>query len=302
MYVITGATGNTGRRIAEGLLAAGEKVRAISRSAGNLQPLVERGAEPFVGSLEDSGALRRAFDGARAVYAMIPPNYGAENFRAFQNQVAESLAGAIEAAAVPYVVSLSSVGAQHAENVGPIGGLHDFEQRLNAVPDTNVLHLRPAFFMENFLFQIEIIKKMGAAGSALNDDLRMPIIAQRDIAETAIERLRKLDFRGKSYRELLGQRDLTVAEAIRILGMAIGRDNLPHVRFPYEDYGASLRNAGFSPDAAAEMVELSRALNDGLVKPTTPRSAENTTPTSIEQFAQVFAAIYQQSSAESAGA
>jgi hypothetical protein len=64
------------------------------------------------------------------------------------------------------------------------------------------------------------------------------------------------------------------------------------VRFEYEDFGRGMRNAGFSADAAVSMIELYRALNDGLVKPAAPRSAGNTTPTSIEEFARVFAAVY----------
>ncbi len=36
MYVITGATGNTGKAIASALLAAGKKVRVISRDAKKL--------------------------------------------------------------------------------------------------------------------------------------------------------------------------------------------------------------------------------------------------------------------------
>jgi uncharacterized protein YbjT (DUF2867 family) len=161
-----------------------------------------------------------------------------------------------------------------------------------------VLHLRPAFFMENFLFQIEILHKTGAAGSPLHEDVKMPMIAIRDIAAFAIERLRKLDFQGQSHHDLLGQRDLTLGEAIAALGKAIGRENLAYVQYPYDDFGKSMRNAGFSPDAAASMVELYRALNEGVIQPTTQRSAENTTPTSIEQFAQIFAAIYEQSHSE----
>jgi len=294
MYVISGATGNTGRRIAEALLAADQKVRAVSRSAASLQTLAELGAEPFVGSLDDPEATKRAFEGARAVYAMIPPNYAAENFRAYQNQVAGSMAQAIETAGVSHVVALSSLGADHADGVGPICGLHDLEQRLNALPNVSVLHLRPAFFMENFLFQIEIIRKTGAAGSPLQEDVRMPMIALRDISTVGAERLKKLDFSGKSHQELLGQRDLALPQAISILGQAIGRENLAYVRFEYEDFGRGMRNAGFSADAAASMIELYRALNEGRVQPTAPRAAENTTPTSIEEFARVFAAIYGQ--------
>jgi len=53
MIAVTGATGRTGRRIAEILLAKGEKVRAIGRDAKKLAPLAESGAEPFVGDVED---------------------------------------------------------------------------------------------------------------------------------------------------------------------------------------------------------------------------------------------------------
>jgi len=197
MYVISGATGNSGRRIAEALLKAGHAVRAVSRSAEGLQPMVALGAEAFVGSLDDPEATKHAFEGAQAVYTMIPPNYRAGSFRAYQNQVAESMARAIEANGVTHVVSLSSLGADHADGVGPICGLHDLEQRLNAIANAHVLHLRPAFFMENFLFQIGIIKKSGAAGSPLRKDVRMPMIALRDISAVAVERLQKLDFNGK---------------------------------------------------------------------------------------------------------
>jgi hypothetical protein len=108
----------------------------------------------------------------------------------------------------------------------------------------------------------------------------------------AAERIIQLDFQGIAFQQLLGERDLTLAEVVSVLGKAIGRDNLPYVQFEYEDFGRSMRNAGFSPDAAALMIEMHQALNEGLVAPAEPRSPENTTPTSIEQFAQVFAAVY----------
>lgn len=297
MYVITGATGNSGGRIAEALLAAGQSVRAISRSAERLASLAARGADPCVCSLEDTEALTQALMGADAVYAMIPPDYRAESYRAYQNQVAGSLAAAVRSAEVPYVVALSSVGAHLAGRVGPITGLHDFEQHLNEIPGAHVLHLRPSFFMENFLFQIEMIRRVGAAGSPLREDLAMPMVAIRDTAAAAAERLLQLDFSGKSAQELLGQRDLTFPEAVGVLGKAIGREALAYVRFSYDDFAKSMRNAGFGDDAAASMIELYQALNDGLVRPAGPRTPENTTPTSIEDFARVFATVYNQGKA-----
>ena len=75
MYAITGATGNTGSVIAEKLLAKGEKVRVVGRDAKRLERFTQKGAEPFVVADEiEADTLTKAFSGANAVYAMIPPN------------------------------------------------------------------------------------------------------------------------------------------------------------------------------------------------------------------------------------
>ena len=89
MYVITGANGNIGRKVAETLLAKGKKVRVVSRDLSRLQPLAEEGAELFGGSLQDEAFLLEAFKGANAAYVMIPPNQVAENLRTYQNRVGE---------------------------------------------------------------------------------------------------------------------------------------------------------------------------------------------------------------------
>ena len=294
MYVITGATGNSGCRIAEALLAAGKKVRAIGRDAKRLGSLVDKGAEPFVGSLDDARTMAEAFAGATDAYVMIPPKMDADDFRAYQNEVAASLCSAIAESGVQRVVSLSSLGAELPEGTGPIAGLYDLEGRLNALDGVAVLHLRPAYFMENWLLQIETIKRMHVAGSPIKEDLEMPMIAIRDIAAFAAERLLKGDFEGHSVRELHGQRDLTHEQAARVLGRAIGRDNLPYVEFAYEDYAKGMRDAGLSADVARGIAEMYHAMNEGAIHPNEPRSPENTTPTSIEDFAPVFAAVYNQ--------
>jgi NADP-dependent 3-hydroxy acid dehydrogenase YdfG len=142
MYVITGATGNTGSVIANELLEKGQPVRVIGRNESRLQPFADKGAEPFVAELVDQAGLRRAFSGARAVYAMIPPDMSQPDISAYQSLISEAIAGALEQAAVKYVVSLSSIGADKPDGTGPVVGLHRFEQRLNRIPGLNVLHLR----------------------------------------------------------------------------------------------------------------------------------------------------------------
>ncbi len=292
MYAITGATGNTGRRIAEALLVKGEKVRVIGRSAERLKALGKLGAEPFLASLADGGAMTRALQGARAAYLMIPPSYGEPDFRGYQNRVGQALAEAVSAAGISHVVNLSSVGAHLAERVGPINGLHDQEQRLNRLAGVHVLHLRPASFMENVLFNVNLVKQAGINGTPLRPDLAIPMIATQDIAVVAARRLLALDFSGKTTRELLGPRDLTMAEATRILGQAIGKPDLPYVQFPYDKAEQAMVGMGMSPDVARTFVEMYRAFNEGILRPTEPRSAANTTPTLFEAFAKTFATVY----------
>jgi uncharacterized protein YbjT (DUF2867 family) len=60
MIVIVGATGHTGRPAADALLASGEKVRVIGRDAKKLEALTQKGAEAFVGNVEDVASMTKA--------------------------------------------------------------------------------------------------------------------------------------------------------------------------------------------------------------------------------------------------
>jgi uncharacterized protein YbjT (DUF2867 family) len=291
-YVITGATGNIGKKLSDILLSRNKKVRVVGRNAARLKSFVDEGAEAFVGSLEDPQATARAFQGAQAVFAMIPPNYTAPNFRAYQNRVGDALAGAVRDNGIRWVVSLSSLGANRPDKVGPIGGLFDLEQHLDELSGVNVLHLRPAYFMENFFMSLDLIKQMGINGSAIRGDRRFAMIATTDIAHAAAEALLRLSFKDKSVAELLGPRDLSMQDATTIMGKAIGKPDLKYVQFPYEDTRKALVGKGFSPDLAQLFIEMSEAINDGLLQPTQGRTPMTTTPTTFEEFAATLAEAY----------
>jgi uncharacterized protein YbjT (DUF2867 family) len=291
-YAITGATGNTGTIIANRLLEEGHKVRVIGRSAERLAPLVDKGAEARLGSVDDEQFVSEAFDGADAVYAMIPPNSQAEDVRAYQNKIGEAYRNAAQSAGVEHVVFLSSLGAHLPDKTGPITGLSDVEKLLDQLNNVHVLHLRPTLFMENLLGGIGTIKRMGMNGSPIRGDITIPMIAARDIGQYAAKRLSKLDFHGHSTRELHGERDLTMTDATTILGKAIGRDDLQYKQFSYGEAEKALLGLGFSPDGARTYLEMAKAFNEGLLRGEEARSADNTTPTSIEEFAKTFAAVY----------
>src|SRR5260370_37983778 len=98
MYVILGASGNTGSVVANTLLDKGKRVRVVGRDSKRLARFVSRGAEAAVADAADAEALTRAFAGTEGVFALIPPNVSNENYRRLQDQVSEAVGPASEAA------------------------------------------------------------------------------------------------------------------------------------------------------------------------------------------------------------
>ncbi len=284
MYTIIGASGNTGRVVAGKLLAHGEKVRVMGRDASRLQGLVQKGAEAFVGNCGDVAALTQAFRGSKAVYLMIPPNPAIPNVREDQERVSDALTAAVQKAGVEYAVVLSSVGADKPDRTGPVIGLHNLEQKLNGVAGLHAVYFRAGYFMENLLPQAMIIKSFGVTGGPLRSDLKLAMIATRDIGAAAAAALLKLDFRGKQARELQGQRDLTYPEVTSIIGKAIGKPDLGYMQLGPAQLKPALMQAGMSSNMADLILEMAESLNSGYMTTLEPRSAENTTPTSIETF------------------
>lgn len=293
MYVILGATGNTGSVVARRLLDSGKRVRVVGRDNKKLAPFVSRGADAFAADVLDTDALSRAFAGAQGVYALIPPNMSSPDFRAYQDAVTESIAKALEKGGVDHAVTLSSVGADKPDKTGPVVALHKMELRLAQVRGLNALHLRAGDFMENTLAQIGIIRNFGMMAGPVGADVPMPMIATPDIGAAAAEALLRLDFRGQQTQELLGARDVTYTEAAKIVGTAIGKPDLAYVQLPDEQVIEAMTGMGISRNMAQLLCEMSAALNNGYMRALEPRSEKNTTPTTFETFVQeVFLPAY----------
>jgi uncharacterized protein YbjT (DUF2867 family) len=295
MYAILGASGNTGHVVAKALLERGQKVRAIGRNATHLQPLAAQGAEVFVADVTDAATLTKAFQDADSAYVMIPPNPASNDPLGYENRVGDTIATAVRSTKVKNVVSLSSFGADKPSGTGPVVGLHNLEQKLNQIDTANVLHLRAGYFMENILGQAGAIRMMGSAVGPVRPDLKLPMIATRDIGAFAADALLQLAFRGKQTQELHGQRDIDYNEVAAIIGKSIGKPKLAYVHAPDDQLRAALVQMGMSEQFAGLILEMAAALNSGYMRTLEPRTTRNTTPTSFETFvAQVFVPAYQQ--------
>jgi uncharacterized protein YbjT (DUF2867 family) len=146
-------------------------VQVVARAEEKVKPLAALGAGVRTGSLHDPAFLTSAFRGATAAYVLTALDVKAPDVNTDQYQKAESIVSAVRDAGVGHVVFLSSWGAELSAKSGGVMGCHRLEQLLDETPGLNVVHLRSVWFMENFLWNIGLIKMAGINGLAIRADL-----------------------------------------------------------------------------------------------------------------------------------
>ncbi|WP_028925057.1 NAD(P)H-binding protein [Pseudonocardia acaciae] len=288
MFVVTGATGRTGRAVVDELLRAGHPVRAIGRRPRTLAPLEAAGARASVAEPTDRDALAEAFSGAEGVYVMVQPNYipDSPDFPAHQRAIVDAMTEALSSAGVGRVVTLSSWGADKEHGTGPVLGLRHLEERTNAL-DAAVTHLRAGYFMENLLGQVASVHAGGVVAAPFAPDLPMPFIAAEDVGRAAAHRLAGATAASAGAPEVLelhGERDLSMSEVVDVIAAVTGRPGLRYVRRTVEEFAAEQRRAGVSENVTGLMVDVVHAINSGHTATLQPRTRRTTTPTSIESF------------------
>jgi len=290
-YVLLGSLGNITRPLVSRLVAAGHHVSVISSNPERSAAIVAAGARPLIGSIEDTGFLTTSFSGADAVYTMVPPHFAAPDWKEYIHQMGRNQAVAIQAAGIGKVVNLSSIGAHLPAGCGPVTGMHLAEQELNALRDTDVLHLRPSYFYNNFLAATGMIKKGGFYGNNYSAGRQLFLVSPADIAEVAAEELHELEFTGKSVRYIVSD-ELTSVQVTSILGTAIGKPDLPYVEFSDDDALKGMLQAGLSEDIASNFVELGRATRSGEIYSDYVKHPVALSQTKFRDFAADFAAAY----------
>lgn len=281
--VILGATGTVGSKISENLLNEGHQVTVIARHPKKLEKFRPMGAEIIAGDVNDVEVLTNAFRNADSAFLILPDNPFAENTRAYQRQVTGNLIKAIENSGIKYIVNMSSVGSHMHEGNGMMAGTGEQEVRLNQLNGVNVLHIRSAYFMENFLRTIGVVKKMGFNGTVADGDHPIPMVATKDVAAIAAKHLANLDFEGKSVHAVMGPRNYTYSELTNIIGKTIGIPDLRYVQLPVEQARQAFLSNGFSEDFVTNLIEMGTAIKTGFMN-YQKRDDSTTTPTTAEDF------------------
>lgn len=292
-YVITGGAGNISKPLTEKLLKAGHDVTVISRMMENIRSLMGLGAKPAIGSVNDTAFLIKTFTGADAVYTMVPPNYATNDMKASIAEVGKNYTEALKATNVKYVVNLSSVGAHLPDGIGPVSGLYRVEQAMNGLKNINIKHLRPTYFYQNFLGNIDMVKNMNIIGGNFGGaDFKMLLSDTNDIAEVAFEELSTLNFTGHSIR-YIGSDERSTDDIAKVLGDAVAKPQLPWIIFGDEDAFGGMVQMGLPENVAKNYVEMGHAMQTGIMFEDYWKNHPATLgKTKLEEFAKTFAAVY----------
>jgi uncharacterized protein YbjT (DUF2867 family) len=258
MFVILGATGNTGSAVAETLLSKKQPVRVIVRSADKGADWKARGADVAVASLDDVSALTEAFKGAAGLYVLVPPNYGAESWLSDQQARMDRAAEAVRKSGIGHVVFLSSIGGQLPSGTGPIRAAHYGEGKL-AGAAKHITILRPSSFMENWAPVIGAAKAQGVLPTFVALQVKIPMISTRDIGRIGAEQL-LAGGQGRRIVELAGPEEYSADQAAEALGAILGRQVVAQ-HAPLSAVVPTYKSFGFSDEAAQLFEEMYTAFS-----------------------------------------
>ncbi|MES2454137.1 MAG: NAD(P)H-binding protein [Bacteroidota bacterium] len=285
---VTGSLGNISKPLAETLIQSGHDLTIITSNPDKVPAIEKLGAKAAVGSVENVEFLTQAFEGADAIYTMVPPSFAAINYRSYIAGIGQNYANAIKASGVSRVVNLSSIGAHLPSGTGPIAGIHDVEQLFNALENVAVKHIRAAFFYVNFYGNVDMIKHAGIIGANYGAQDTLIMVHPADIADAIAEELQQ-PISGKSVRYISSD-ERTLQEVATVLGNAIGKPDLNWVEFTDEQAFKGMIDGHLPEEIAKNYVEMGTAIRSKVLWE--DYRSLNISPTGkikLEEFAEKFA-------------
>ena len=283
MIVVTTPTGNIGSKVVTGLLEAGEAVRVIVRDPAKLTAEVRGKVEVVVGSSDDEGVLRQALEGAESLFLLVPPSFVTPDPREQYLSFTRPVIAAMKAKGVKRVVTVSGMGRNTGMKAGVVTDSFAKDEALERA-GLDVRALWCPGFMENTLRSLPTLKQPGMMFGPSPEELKVPQVATKDIAATAVRLLIDRTWTGPGGVAVLGPEDLSPNDMAAIVSEVLGKP-IAYQRIPYEAYKAQLMKYGASEAMADGLIEMHVAKDNGLDNKE-PRTAENTTPTSYRQWCE----------------
>ncbi len=279
--LLIGATGQVGREVAQQLAGTGIRARALVRTPEKAAPLRAAGFDLVAGSLDQPATLKAALERIEKVFLL-----SSDDPR--QVELQGALIAAAQAAGIQHIVKLSAHSAGAHPPVS-FGRWHaQIEQQLEA-SGMAFTHVRPRFFMQNFLSFAPTISANGAFYAPMSD-AQVSMVDARDVAAVAVAALTQPGHAGKIY-DLSGPEALSFHDAAARLTAALGRQ-VQYIDLPLAAARQTVIEMGMPDWFADNLIELYTFIQAGGQAAPTSTVADVTQmqPRSFTQFAQDYAA------------
>lgn len=283
MIVVTTPTGAIGRQVVERLLERGEPIRVIARDPSRLPDITRDRVEVVTGSHGDARTVTEAFEGADAVFWLAPPDPTAQRLEDPYTEFVRPACEALRALGVPRVVGVTALGRGVTGDAGYVTASLAMDDLL-AASGAAYRGIAAPSFMDNVLRQVEAIRAKGVLVGTLSPGLKLPVVATRDIAATAVDLLLDDTWTGHETVPVLGPEDLSQEDLAQVLSEVLDRP-VRYQQVPVEGLRATLLERGTSPAMAEGMIAMMVAKENGLDS-AQKRTPEATTPTSFRTWCE----------------
>jgi uncharacterized protein YbjT (DUF2867 family) len=285
MIVVTTPTGDIGSQVLANLLDSDEEIRVVVRDPSGIPERARKQVEVVTGSHGDAAVVDKAFEGADAVFWLVPPDPHAESVEAAYVGFTRPAAEAFKKHSVERVVAVTALGrgTPWADRAGYVTASLAMDDLIGST-GVALRGLANPSFMDNIVRQAESIKNQGMFFSPIDGDRKLPAVATRDIAAAASRLLVDVSWTGVDEVPLLGAEDLSFNDMAEIMSEVLGKA----VRFQqttFEAYKDRFVSFGMSEAMAQGMTDMAWAKNRGLDN-AVKRTSENSTPTSFHEWCE----------------
>jgi uncharacterized protein YbjT (DUF2867 family) len=263
MKIILGATGQIGSMLLDNFLKEGQPVRAVIRNSSKAQELKNKGAEVAIADYFDVEALKRAFQGGSSVFLLTPENPQCKNCLKEIQIITNNYRKAVLSSGVTKIVGLSSMGAQNESGAGNLVASYMLEHAFSGL-EIEQIFVRPAYYFSNWLGYLDLVKEYGILPTFFPPEMELPMIAPPDVAKFLAEVIICEDPQERIY-EIMGPHAYSSLDIANIFGEVLNRDVTVQQILP-EEWENTLKQAGFSKDAANNLILMTKAVIDDKTK------------------------------------
>lgn len=248
-YLVFGATGNIGSRVAQRLIDAGARTSVFVRDASKAHLLFGDQVDVRRGDFDTSSALAAALDGVDGIFLLTDgPNLDEQD---------RAVSSAAFQAGVQHIVKLSTLDVLTGIGTGPWHTAGEAAVRESGVPFT---FIRAAGFMSNALSWSYPIRTAGVLRSSTGEG-KIAFIHPDDVAAVATTALLSRRRDGRAL-VVTGPEALSYREMANTIGRAIGTSIGFEEITDRQAYADTVEWAGRGPYIDA-LVDIWRAVRQG---------------------------------------